>query len=102
MLCDNKFSIEEKSVYDFFKEVKNDCIKLNFMSVIEDESGNFVKFVPHPSFQEYFCAVRLKNLYETKIDISVIFTHPRWENVFLFLSGMLNESSALVRRNYEI
>ncbi|MCK4736566.1 MAG: HEAT repeat domain-containing protein [Methanophagales archaeon] len=97
MLCNNKFSIEEESVYEFLKEVKNDCIKLNFVSVIEDESGNFVKIMPHPSFQEYFCAVKLKNLYETKIDISVTFTHPRWENVLLFLSGMLEASSALVK-----
>ena len=97
MHCNNIFSIEEESVYDFLKDVKGDCIKLNFVSVIESESGNFVKFMPHPSFQEYFCAVKLKNLYKTKTDIFVTFTHQRWENVFVFLSGMLEDSSALIK-----
>ncbi|MDY9925925.1 HEAT repeat domain-containing protein [Methanosarcina sp.] len=55
-----------------------------------------VRFGINQSFQEYFAALKLKAYLENGMDISGAFRHPRWENVVIFTSEMVESGDKLV------
>ena len=55
-----------------------------------------VRFGINRSFQEYFAALKLKAYLENGMDISEAFRHPRWENVVIFTSEMVESGEKLV------
>ncbi|MEK9148574.1 MAG: HEAT repeat domain-containing protein, partial [Candidatus Desantisbacteria bacterium] len=91
--CKNVVSLEEKDISEI-KEMKADCERLGLICFFE----NGVKFSPHQTFQEYFAARRLKELDEDEVDISVTFEHPRWKETILFLSGLIDNSTELIKK----
>jgi HEAT repeat protein/2-polyprenyl-3-methyl-5-hydroxy-6-metoxy-1,4-benzoquinol methylase len=64
------------------RQVLKDCFGLGFLRKVGDK----VEFEFHQSFQEYFAAVKLKEVFEHGCDISESFSHPRWEDTLVFLS----------------
>jgi len=64
------------------EQVLKDCFRLGFLHKDSDE----VRFGFHQSFQEYFAAVKLKEIFECGYDISESFSHPKWEDTLVFLS----------------
>ena len=74
-------------------DVLNDLCNLG---LLEEDVGYF-KFGIHQSFQEYFAAIMLKDLYEIGINISASFVHPKWEKVLIFTSEMVKDSDSFVQ-----
>ena len=103
--CWNKVSCEYSKALDIvnkhakdsrFKEtsaqcILEDCFKLGLLvkkgSEMEDEK---IEYGIHQSFQEYFAAMKLKELFEKGFDISEAFSHPKWEEVVIFTAEMLD------------
>lgn len=75
-------------------EILRLCSQLGFLK-IQDED---VKF-SYQSFREYFASLKLKELFLKGVDISPIFTHPKWEEVLIFLTSNLEpeDASKLIR-----
>ncbi|RXA20857.1 NACHT domain-containing protein [Methanosarcina sp. MSH10X1] len=48
------------------------------------------------SFQEYFAALKLKTYFESGMDISKAFRHPRWENVIVLTSELVESGEEFV------
>jgi HEAT repeat protein len=55
-----------------------------------------VRFGIDRSFQEYFTALKLKMYFENGMDISKAFRHPRWENVIVLTSELVESVEKLV------
>lgn len=55
-----------------------------------------VKFGIDRAFQEYFAALKLKTYFEKGMDISKVFRNPRWENVIMLTSDLLESGEELV------
>lgn len=55
-----------------------------------------VKFGIDRAFQEYFAALKLKTYFEKGMDISKAFRNPRWENVIMLTSDLLESGEELV------
>ncbi len=52
------------------------------------KNDSHVSYGIHQSFQEYFAAIKLKELFESGFDVSEAFSHPKWEEVVIFTSEM--------------
>ncbi|MDI3486145.1 MAG: hypothetical protein PWQ50_1365 [Methanolobus sp.] len=61
-----------------------------------NKEREYVTYGFHQSFQEYFSAAKLKELFENGTDISSAFNHPKWENVVIFISEMIENPDLLV------
>lgn len=70
-------------------EILKLCTQLGFLKVEDDD----VKFF-YQSFREYFASLKLKELFLKEVDISPTFTHPKWEDVLIFLSSNLDTQQA--------
>lgn len=68
------------------KDILEKCFKLGLL--VENDSG--IEYGIHQSFQEYYAAIKLKKLFESEYDVSEAFSHPKWEEVVIFTSEMLN------------
>lgn len=55
-----------------------------------------VKFGIDRAFQEYFAALKLKTYFEDGMDISKAFRNPRWENVIMLTSELLESGEEFV------
>jgi len=55
-----------------------------------------VKFGIDRVFQDYFAALKLKTYFEKGMDISKTFRNPRWENVIMLTSELLESGEELV------
>ncbi|MGB9940723.1 HEAT repeat domain-containing protein [Methanosarcina sp.] len=55
-----------------------------------------VRFGINRSFQEYFAALKLKTYLENGMDVSKAFRHPRWENVIVLTSELVESGEELV------
>jgi len=75
-------------------EILKLCTQLGFLKVENKD----VKFF-YQSFREYFASLKLKELFLKGVDISSIFTHPKWEEVLIFLTSNLEgkDSSRLIQ-----
>ncbi|BAW30531.1 HEAT repeat-containing protein [Methanosarcina thermophila] len=69
--------------------ILEDCFKLGILN----RNDNYVSYGIHQSFQEYFAAIKLKELFESGFDVSEAFNHPKWEEVVIFASEMLDSDS---------
>lgn len=70
------------------QDILEGCCKIGLL--VEKDSE--IEYGIHQSFQEYFAAIKLKELFESGFDISEAFSHPRWEKVVIFASEMLNSN----------
>lgn len=68
------------------------CLELGFLIRKRSE----VKFGIDRTFQEYFAALKLKTYFENGMDISKAFRNPRWENVIMLTSDLLESGDELV------
>jgi HEAT repeat protein len=68
------------------QDIIKDCCELGLLKRKDSE----VEYGIHQSFQEYFAAIKLKELFESGSDISEAFNHPKWEEVVIFTSEMLD------------
>lgn len=75
------------------EEILHLCTQLGIVRVQKNE----VKFF-YQSFREYFAAERLKQLFSASVDLSSIYNHPRWEDVLVYLAGLMDvaDTSKLV------
>lgn len=75
-------------------EILKLCSQLGFLKIQEEG----VKFF-YQSFREYFASLKLKELFLKNIDISSTFTHPKWEDVLIFLTSSLDvkDSNRLIQ-----
>jgi SAM-dependent methyltransferase len=73
------------------EHVLEDCFGLGLLH----KGGDEVRFGFHQSFQEYFAAVKLEEIFEQGYDISESFSHPNWENVLIFLSEITERPDEL-------
>ena len=73
------------------EQVLEDCFRLGFLH----KDGGEVGFGFHQSFQEYFAAVKLKEIFEQGYDISESFSHPRWADMLVFLSEITERPDEL-------
>jgi HEAT repeat protein len=73
-------------------EVLDDCFGLGLLH----KDGDEVRFEFHQSFQEYFAAVKLKEIFEQGYDISESFSHPKWEDTLIFLSEITKRPDELI------
>jgi predicted NACHT family NTPase len=74
--------------------ILEDCFKLGLLIKKDSETEETkVEYGIHQSFQEYFAAIRLKELFECGFDVSEAFSHPKWEEVVIFASEMMNSDS---------
>jgi predicted NACHT family NTPase len=82
--------VKESSEDPMFRKISpqvilEECFKLGLLS----KNGYHVSYEIHQSFQEYFAAIKLKELFESGYDVSEAFSHPKWEEVVIFTSEML-------------
>jgi HEAT repeat protein len=98
LLCENKLgTVEKMEELDTDEDLRTDLKQWGLIEGERIEQGEArYRFSPHQTFQEYFAARKLKELYENNVDISVVFEHPRWREVLLFLSGLLPDSTQLI------
>ncbi|MCC4767772.1 NACHT domain-containing protein [Methanosarcina sp. DH1] len=68
------------------------CLELGILIRKSSE----VKFGINRVFQEYFAALKLKTYFENGMDISKAFRNPRWENVIMLTSDLLESGDKLV------
>jgi HEAT repeat protein len=73
------------------EQILEDCFKLGLLH----KDGGGVRFGFHQSFQEYFAAVKLKEMFEYGYDISESFSHPKWEDTLVFLSEITKRPDEL-------
>lgn len=73
------------------ERVLEDCFGLGLLH----KDGGEVGFGFHQSFQEYFAAVKLKEIFEQGYDISESFSHPNWEDALIFLSEITERPDEL-------
>jgi HEAT repeat protein len=76
----------------FYQNVFDDCFKLGLLK----QKDSKIEYGIHQSFQEYFAAIKLKELFERGFDISNAFSHPKWEEVLIFTSEMLDSVDKFV------
>ncbi len=104
----NATVLDKQEVVTLFKNIANQsrhngnspeellhlCTQLGIIRIQKDE----VKFF-YQSFREYFAAEKLKELFLQNIDLSTICSHPRWEDVLVYLAGLMdtNNTSNLVK-----
>ncbi|AKB52162.1 putative oxidoreductase/HEAT repeat-containing protein [Methanosarcina barkeri str. Wiesmoor] len=86
--------VKKSSEDSMFKKISpqlilEDCFKLGILN----RNDNYVSYGIHQSFQEYFAAIKLKELFESGFDVSEAFSHPKWEEVVIFTSEMLDSDS---------
>jgi hypothetical protein len=74
------------------EQVLKDCFRLGFLH----KDGDEVHFEFHQSFQEYFAAVKLKEIFECGYDLSESFSHPKWEDTLVFLSEITERPDELI------
>jgi predicted NACHT family NTPase len=101
--CRNEVSCKYSEALKFVKKSSEDPLfrKINPQGILEDcfklgilnKNDNFVSYGIHQSFQEYFAAIKLKELFENGYDVSEAFSHPKWEEVVIFTSEMLDSDS---------
>ena len=101
--CENEVSCKYSEALKFVKKSSEDPIfeKISPQLILEDcfklgilnKNDNYVSYGIHQSFQEYFAALKLKELFESGFDVSEAFSHPKWEEVMIFTSEMLNSDS---------
>ncbi len=74
-----------------YKEVSGDLIldDLYKLGMLRKEN-NIVTFGIHQSFQEYYAARKLKELFDAGEDVTPTFHHPKWEEVVIFVSEMFD------------
>lgn len=65
--------------------ILEDCFKLGLLN----KNDYHISYEIHQSFQEYFAAIKLKELFESGYDVSEAFSNPKWEEVVIFTSEML-------------
>ncbi|MEW6097468.1 MAG: DUF192 domain-containing protein [bacterium] len=70
-------------------EILKLCSQLGFLKLQKEE----VKFF-YQSFREYFASLKLRELFLKGVDISSTFTHPKWEDVLIFLTSNLDSKDA--------
>jgi len=68
------------------------CLELGLLIRKRSE----VTFGIDRTFQEYFAALKLKTYFENGMDISKAFRNPRWENVIMLTSDLLESGDELV------
>jgi HEAT repeat protein len=68
------------------------CLRLGILIRRRSE----VKFGIDRAFQDYFAALKLKTYFENGMDISKAFRNPRWENVIILTSDLLESGEELV------
>ena len=73
------------------ERVLEDCFGLGLLH----KDGDEVRFGFHQSFQEYFAAVKLKEIFEYGYDISESFSHPKWEDTLIVLSEITERPDEL-------
>lgn len=83
--------IKKSSEDPVFREISpqvivEDCFKLGLLN----KNNNYVSYEIHQSFQEYYAAIKLKELFENGIGVSEAFSHPKWEEVIIFTSEILD------------
>jgi uncharacterized membrane protein (UPF0127 family)/class 3 adenylate cyclase len=104
----NATVLDKQEVITLFKNIANQkgrndnppeellhlCTQLGIIRIQKDE----VKFF-YQSFREYFAAERLKQLFLQNIDLTSICNHPRWEDVLVYLAGLMDidNTSNLIR-----
>jgi len=101
--CRNEVSCKYSEALKFVKKNSEDPLfrKINPQLILEDcfklgilyKSDNYVSYGIHQSFQEYFAAIKLKELFESGYDISEAFSHPKWEEVVIFTFEILDLDS---------
>lgn len=74
------------------KKLLQACLRLGLLIRTRSE----VKFGIDRAFQEYFAALKLKTYFESGMDISKAFINPRWENVIMLTSDLLESGEELV------
>ncbi len=103
--CRNRISCK----YSYALKVAEECVRSTsgrvkarnllhacFKHGLLTRKGSEVRFGIDRSFQEYFAALKLKTYFESGVDISEAFKHPRWENVVLFTSELVESGEELV------
>jgi len=73
------------------EQILKDCFDIGLLH----KDGNEVRFGFHQSFQEYFAAIKLKEIFEQGYDISESFYHPKWEDTLIFLSEITERPDEL-------
>ncbi len=73
------------------EQILEDCFRIGLLH----KDGDEVRFGFHQSFQEYFAAVKLKEIFEQGYDISESFSHPKWEDTLVFLSEITERPDEL-------
>ena len=68
------------------------CLELGILI----RKNSKVKFGINRVFQEYFAALKLKTYFENGMDISKAFRNPRWENVIMLTSDLLESGDELL------
>jgi HEAT repeat protein/energy-coupling factor transporter ATP-binding protein EcfA2 len=85
--CRKAFSCKYEKAKEIIEEdILEKCFKLGLLAENDLEIGYGI----HQSFQEYFAAIKLKKLFENGYDVSEAFSHPKWEEVVVFTSEMLD------------
>lgn len=74
------------------QHILEDCFKLGLLTRKDTE----VEYGFHQSFQEYFAAIKLKEYFENGFDISEAFSQPKWEEVVIFTSEMLDSTNIFI------
>ena len=73
------------------EQILEDCFSIGLLH----KDGDEIRFGFHQSFQEYFAAVKLKEIFEDGYDISESFFHPKWEDTLVFLSEIAERPDVL-------
>lgn len=79
------------------QRILENCFKLGLLIKKDSETEDTkVEYGIHQSFQEYFAAIKLKEYFENGFDISEAFSQPKWEEVVIFTSEMLDSSDRFI------
>lgn len=96
VLCKYKEALQivKKHAYDpiFRKTTSQDILKDSIELGLLKRNNSKIGYGFHQSFQEYFAAIKLKELFENGVNISEALSHPKWEEVVIFTSEMLDSA----------
>jgi HEAT repeat protein/energy-coupling factor transporter ATP-binding protein EcfA2 len=104
--CKNKVSCKEKEALGIVKkhaedntfrktssqDILEDCFKIGLLT----RKNSVIEYGIHQSFQEYFAAIKLKEQFENGFDVSEAFNQPKWEEVVIFTSEMVDSSDKFI------
>jgi len=100
MQCENttKLKIEDALRLNYSNSSRklDQILTIGYKIGLLVKNGDFISIGFHQSFQEYFAAIKLKELFENGKNITPTYTHLQWKDVVVMASEIVDEPDKFV------